>query len=252
MPGGIIVERADGTDSRPLGKGVIPPRMTGIAGPGWSPLGRYFAVSGTNYLDHVRAQGVYLFDSQNNSTTELLSFTRGIYETYELVWSPKDDWLIIIGTVGSIGRDPGDGRNLHYWLINTDTKQIAAEIGVYANSVSNIVWEIDQARIRFYTRFHLVSQGKTTSDQYFEIIIMLDGRMLKKAATREIFYEHYTPPLVEQRNSITDQAVSSSGNYEAEGLFPTILTTIRTHEQVVLPDHTQGTLCRTFVWSDNE
>src|SRR5690606_21366674 len=117
MLGGIIVERADGTDSRHLGKGVIPPGMTGIAGPGWSPLGRYFAVSGTNYLDHVRAQGVYLFDSQNNSTTELLSFTRGIYETYELVWSPKDDWLIIIGTVGSIGRDPGDGRNLHYWLI---------------------------------------------------------------------------------------------------------------------------------------
>ena len=43
MLGGIIIERADGTDSRHIGADVIPPGATGLADPGWSPSGNYFA-----------------------------------------------------------------------------------------------------------------------------------------------------------------------------------------------------------------
>lgn len=43
---GIVVERADGTDSRILGQGLMPEAANFVDGPGWSPDGRWFAWRG--------------------------------------------------------------------------------------------------------------------------------------------------------------------------------------------------------------
>src|SRR3954471_12396585 len=49
--GGLIIERADGTDSRQIAADVIPPNLTGLGGPGWSPSGKYFAAYSEIYSE---------------------------------------------------------------------------------------------------------------------------------------------------------------------------------------------------------
>ena len=38
---GIVIERADGTDSRIIGQGLVDEDVAAIYGPGWSPDGRW-------------------------------------------------------------------------------------------------------------------------------------------------------------------------------------------------------------------
>ncbi len=59
MLGGLIIERADGTDSRLIGADVIPPSMTGLQGPGWSPSGKFFAAGGVNYDFQNNHDGIF-------------------------------------------------------------------------------------------------------------------------------------------------------------------------------------------------
>src|SRR5215208_3273113 len=61
--GGLIIERADGTDSRQIAADVIPPKLTGLGGPGWSPSGKYFAAQGVTYSDSSYISTPYLVDT---------------------------------------------------------------------------------------------------------------------------------------------------------------------------------------------
>jgi hypothetical protein len=247
MLGGIIVERADGTDSRHLGANVIPPGMTGIAGPGWSPSGRYFAVYGIGYADYyTTSQGAYLIDSQGAAVIEQLTFIKGVQQ---MEWSPTDDLLLVVGSLNSsIQSNLQIGAHLVYWLINPVQKKVLAEFSAFAYGASDILWELDQDRVRFY----IGPQNFAASDQYFEVIMMLNGTVLKEPSTQEAYREHPTGSGQDSPNYYDAYAVSPSGNYTADGVHPTILTDIRTGEIVELPVHTQGTICRTFIWNEAE
>src|SRR4051794_7367447 len=60
--GGLIIERADGTDSRQIAADIIPPDLTGLGGPGWSPSGKYFIASGKKRGDY-NDRGFFLIDT---------------------------------------------------------------------------------------------------------------------------------------------------------------------------------------------
>ncbi len=248
MLGGIIIERADGTDSRHIGAEVIPPGMTGLAGPGWSPSGRYFAAFGMNYGDYyVTSAGAYLMNSRGDPAVEWL--TRFIGGVHLMEWAPNEDILLIVGSIG------GDSRttlspilSLFYWLIDPEHQAVVAEFGAFAYGAADILWELEQDRIRFFAG----PQEVRLSDRYFEITMMLDGTVLRLPATREAFNSHYTPAEQVLPDYYAAYGVSPSGRYEAEGARDTALTDTHTGETVELPRHSQGTICRGFVWSEDE
>lgn len=248
MLGGIIIERADGTDSRHIGADVIPPGMTGLAGPGWSPSGRYFAASGINYADYyTTSAGAYVIDSHNELVVDwLTTFVNGVHR---MEWSPDEDILLIVGSMeGDFRSTLLHNRNLFYWLVDPEQQTIVAEFGAFAYGTGDILWELDQNR----TRFYIGPQDSASSDQYFEITMMLDGTVFKQPSTREAFNAHYTPSDQIEPNYFDAQGRSSRGRYEAHGATNTILTDTQTGETTDLPRHTQGTICRVFVWSDDE
>src|SRR6185369_13172109 len=101
--GGLIIERADGSDSRHLAADVIPPNMSGLSGPGWSRSGKYFAGSGSIYLSYATyRQQPYIIDLKGNNLVPWLDL---IATTAFMQWSPTgEDILLIVGN-HSFSRD---------------------------------------------------------------------------------------------------------------------------------------------------
>src|SRR5690606_29172202 len=96
MLGGIIIERADGTDSRHIAADVIPPNMTGLGGPGWSPSGKYFAAYQVSYGVYTGSRGnPYIINAQGEALSSWISL---VATTIQMQWSPAgEDILLIIG-----------------------------------------------------------------------------------------------------------------------------------------------------------
>lgn len=249
MLGGLIIERADGTDSRHLAADVIPPDMTGLVGPGWSPSGRYFSAYGINYGGYYNTSlGAYLIDSDGETVVEQLSFIDGVSR---IEWAPNNDLLLVIGSLfDSIPDNRPYDHHLLYWLIDPNQKAIAAEFSAFAYGTNDIIWEPEQDRIRFF----IGPQNFATTNQYFEVTMMLDGTVLKEPSTREAFREHSQPSEQVSSDYYDYDGVTTSpgGIYKTHGTHPAILTNTQTGEEIEMPRHTQGTVCRTFTWSDDE
>ena len=47
----IVIERADGSDSRIIARNLMPPNHASFSGPGWSPSGKWLAWTSTYYLE---------------------------------------------------------------------------------------------------------------------------------------------------------------------------------------------------------
>jgi len=253
--GGLIIERADGTDSRQIAADIIPPNMSGLAGPGWSPSGKYFVASGVDLGDYNPSiQGTYLIDTQGHRVID--NFDRNI-TAYQMEWSPTgEDWLLVTGVRGRGKGGLGD-EPFGFWLVDVKAKTIAAEyVGnfyVQPNESTPIIWETQLKQIRFYIAPEAFSRG-----QYFLITIKFDGTVLKQPTTRAEFEANYIDPSGQiddsgHENEISEgHAVSPSGRYEVSGKYPTLLHELKTGLSVELPTHTQGTVCRSYDWSADE
>ncbi len=246
--GGLIIERADGTDSRQIAADVIPPNMSGLNGPGWSPSGKYFAANGFNYGDYnASSQGSYLIDTQGHRVFDWLDDIKFA----SMQWSPNgDDWLLIgHSTVGSVS----EIYPVSFWLVNPNDKKVlaayAADFRKLPYEWSNVIWEPDQKQIRFYIAPEIFSD-----QQYFQITMKVDGTVLKQPVTKAEFEAYFTDPMHQSDDTDLYEArgISPSGSYEASGKYPTVLHELKTGRSIELPTHSQGTICRSYEWSSNE
>ncbi|HLY26864.1 MAG TPA: hypothetical protein VKQ72_11025, partial [Aggregatilineales bacterium] len=100
----FVVERADGSDLRILGDGLMSSHVGyAIAGPGWSPSGRWFAwtaaESGPYHNGYFKPYAIRA-DGQRRVTL-LDDFTEG-----QLAWAPQDD-LLLLADQPFLGRNFG-------------------------------------------------------------------------------------------------------------------------------------------------
>ena len=249
MLGGIIIEHPDGSDSRLIGADVIPPNLTGISGPGWSPSGKYFAGYGFIYdAYYSTTKAAYVLDQAGNTVSKWLSDMNA----FGMRWSPTDEDLLLIEGVRA--PDMGDyARYRSFWIMDVSTGSILADdvenCGCTAYEFSPVIWETDKSRIRFYTR-----PETDESNRAYQITMQFDGTVLKQPITDAEFSAHYVAPDVTggDPDPFDAHGISPSGDYEASGKYPTILRNRLTGEEVDLPTHSQGTICRAYRWSEHE
>ncbi len=91
-----VIERADGTDRRLLGQGLMPDELDEVYGPGWSPTGKWFAWQGTkrSFLGPEPTPHAWIVSADGQ--TLAAEFT----DVAEMHWSPTEDLLFLVQTNG--------------------------------------------------------------------------------------------------------------------------------------------------------
>jgi WD40 repeat protein len=90
----LVIERADGTDSRVIGEGLMPEGANYLSGAGWSPSGEWLAVTAVNRgaygVSHERRS--LLIELENDRALDILDN----YDEAYLRWSPTEDLLLVV------------------------------------------------------------------------------------------------------------------------------------------------------------
>lgn len=153
---GIVIERADGSDSRLLGQGMMDEPAQTISSGGWSPSGRWLA---------LRTWRGYAVSVNGESLTMLQSFQC----VYALVWHRFEDLLFVMGQIGDDECNRGGIRGVAtYWIIDAtmQTLLVSASIEVYQDTGPTLHW-FDDA-IRFI---------ETDWVQFYHVTMFFDGRV---------------------------------------------------------------------------
>ncbi len=250
MLGGLIIERADGTDSRHIAADVIPPGSEGIAGPGWSPSGKYFAAyTITNTLSFPITGRPTVMNAQGEA---LLPWLQMLGRTEFMEWSPDGEDILLI--VAGYGGPQSPGYSTFFWLIDLSDNSILADFGANLGSVNSnisaITWNNANERISFY-----MAPDTADWDRHYRVTMQFDGTTLREPVRTQEFQRRYESFAIDSEH-VSDRsdgrAVSPSGTYETLGISPSILTNTGTDESVELPLHTQGTICRDYLWNADE
>ncbi|MEP6988233.1 MAG: hypothetical protein ABI970_21695 [Chloroflexota bacterium] len=242
--GGLIIERADGSDSRQIAADVIPPNMTGLAGPGWSPSGKYFAAYSDIYSDsisHIRT--AYLFDTNGKPVAGWL---HNVATTSMMQWSPSGEDLLLVQGIYS----PDGLRDSFFWLIDVQHDQLLVDFGAhfggYGFQYSDIAWDTAHQQIVFY-----YATGLDDVPKYYRVTMNFNGTTLREPVTAQEF----TPikmNIGDSTNLYNGIDTSPNGTYKAEGYAPAMLTNTRTGQVIALPRNTQATTCREYEWTKAE
>lgn len=183
----IVVERADGTDSRVLAQGVLDETESWISayGPGWSPSGEWFAwtnhllcseCSSRSYAGVVKADGT------------AFQFPMLLQDT-ALSWSPTDDILFVVDHDWLTTRAEGYYATIKndFYLLDVEAGQILTSFTLdllYSESLFHWgSWSPDGSFVQFSYEPYITdensdSQTYPTSLPYWVTrTIYLDGRI---------------------------------------------------------------------------
>jgi len=89
----FIIEHADGTDTRVLGRGVMPPGVDRVDGPGWSPSGKWFAWTAEkfSYYGQTLFKKSYLISADGTHRVEIVEHLQDV----GMAWSATGDTLLV-------------------------------------------------------------------------------------------------------------------------------------------------------------
>lgn len=245
--GGLIIEHPDGTDSRQIAADVIPPNMTGLSGPGWSPSGKYFAAY--NFIAQPYRSGTdtpYIIDLQGYSIASKL--TTSIINTLYMQWSPSGTDVLLI--VGLLHPD----YETSFWLVDVAQDKVIATFttpieDLLSYSITEVLWDVNQQQIMFYVRARLVKEVPL-----YRVTMHFDGKIERQEVlTNDGLSALVDTITLEDADAlIYGKNTSPSGIYTAYGLHPPKLIDNRTGKTIDLPVHTQATICRDYLWTSDE
>lgn len=181
---GFVIERADGTDSRLLAGGAVPPEHNWIEGPGWSPSGEWFAwVSRdvlSTYLDIGGAKG-YAIRADGSGLREFGpgALELGYRDGVTLEWSPTADILFVIEDFREYD---ARGEPVLASLINVTTGEILAHAAVPFRAYSplgpfSIGWSPDGQHAGFAYTFS--DEEKRLAEDRL-VTLSVDGHVLEQ------------------------------------------------------------------------
>lgn len=133
LRGGLVIERADGGDSRLIAD-LIPEGHNAALAPEWSVSGQWFASKTYEMGNQPRS---YLMGLAVVSSDGLTRHDLGISEQslMDSEWSPTDDVVLVMSGVD------GDVR---FWLWDADSQMTLAEYGVAADAAESLNrWQVD-------------------------------------------------------------------------------------------------------------
>ncbi len=248
MLGGLIIERADGTDSRLIGRDAILPGTTGISGPGWSPSGRYFATYNITYsLGGGGSDNPVIIDAYEDSVVSRFPW---IANVWRMEWATDADVLLVIN-------DDIHTTETTLWLVDAETGAVLADFATNLEDPSyclgDVIWDVPNERIVFY-----IKRNFFTFDKRYRVTMWFDGTTRREPVTDDMLDPQYDSRILDGNTLDNNDDLyqghkqSPSGDYEADGIYPTVLTNTRTDEAIELPVHTQGTICRDYLWNDDE
>lgn len=113
----IVIEHADGTDSRLLGQGLMPPNQNVIGYFDWSPSGEWVAWASTVPSEGANiTKNIWIMRTDGSHRVTVLDNLGGYFQM--LKWSPKQDYLLVIFTKGS---------TLSYLIVDPEADKIIAK-----------------------------------------------------------------------------------------------------------------------------
>ncbi len=196
----MIVERADGTDTRVFGQGMNVP----LLGPGWSPNGEWFASSADENLE--RSSSII---SPDGSAIRGLSYIRKVFPMY---WSPDGRYILVSGSYDDCR--PLLCSYITYLLIGIESNDVLATVSFFPSREGprdfSIEWSQDNESVSFYMTEDITSlsgAGLTRVTMYS------DGEVVKRKATWEE-YELANPQLNEMSPNLNEiEHISPDGRY---------------------------------------
>lgn len=179
----FVIERADGTDSRIFGEGLMPSNTNNVDGPGWSPSGKWFAWTSSM----VEAYSV------SNSQAQILNVNGYDRVTVldewidaRLWWSPTEDSILVWGAVDENFQDSATGMLLipkRIGLVNPNTNEIIAAVETNQPDFdgSGVTWiESGQQVIAYYMDYFTFYSGKAQNSYYIIQIFDIAGNVTEK------------------------------------------------------------------------
>ncbi len=244
--GGLIIEHPDGTDTRQIAADVIPPNLSGLIGPAWSPSGKYFVAFAKDPVQTgIGNRTAYAIDS--NGQKVVLSLYEVATKYFFTEWSLTGEDILLV--VGNHVQNNSIELGTFFWLIDFEHNgKLLAEfatsydIGIF--DLSTINWDIANQKVQFYLAANAYDFGS-----HYRITMHFDGTTLREPVALEAFI----PRNFESNNHVSESySVSPQGTYEAHGYHPSLLTDIRTNQTIELPNHSQGKSCRSYLWTEDE
>lgn len=239
--GGLIIERADGTDSRQIAADVIPANMAGLAGAGWSPSGKYFAAYHRRSSYNVDTGSPYIINPQGETVFSGLS---AISYVSRMDWSPTGEDILLIVSNNNV--------SISYWLIDVEQGVLLADfatrIELIGHNMSEVTWDVAHEQIVFSISSFLYPSNPT-----YRVTMHFDGTTLREPVKADEFQAMSDNVLMQSNDALRDgTATSPSGRYETRGYLPAVMTDTVTGYVVILPRHTQTTICLAYQWSADE
>jgi hypothetical protein len=141
---GIVIERADGSDSRIIGQGLVDESMVEtVYGPGWSPDGRWFAwwvADPMNYYPEA-GQGYAVSSDGQNRLQMLDNFACVV----SMKWHPTHPLLLVGGFLekdvdGTCPQATSYSQLFSYWLFDLDTQNRVAVFNTFNENLIFLNW----------------------------------------------------------------------------------------------------------------
>ena len=205
---GIVIERADGTDSRIIGQGLVEETdypILFVEGAGWSPNGNWFAwrsvVAGTRFS---ASQGyVVNVDGENR-----LEWMRNTGCVLKMWWHPTDDLLLVVHNPNGSVCNPNYTPTITYTLFDMNTQ---ARLATFSVS-----YDFGRPLSIYWGHNHLQFQGSLVTDyepqytqQNFLVRMFFDGNVSMETITEEETLEN---PIIS--NSFDGDSQSGLLNYQ--------------------------------------
>jgi hypothetical protein len=167
---GIVIERADGTDSRIIGQGVVDEDVYRIYGPGWSPDGRWFAWRVWTPDGYYGSPGKGYVISADGQT--VLEMTSRFPCVNSMLWHPRENILLVYGNMTKEGEycDTWVDPVATYWLIDVESQTRLATFSIDVTYGRGGTWDLWQSiywlseaeRVQFFERVFRVGHEVQT------------------------------------------------------------------------------------------
>lgn len=93
----IVIERADGTDSRSIARGLMPDQHDYVRGIGWSPSGEWLAWISAQKRDYnTGPERIWIMSADG---TQRLTLLDELEYVHTVSWSPTGDYLVVFNDI---------------------------------------------------------------------------------------------------------------------------------------------------------
>lgn len=186
---GIVVERADGSDSRILGQGLVDEPDSAVYGPGWSFDGRWFAWRFDGSWSRIGRGYAVSTDGQSS-----LRFLESIPCVHGMQWHPTKNILLVYGLQDKSVSDHCSRMPYPiytYWLIDADTHTLLATFSMENTlewpSTPPVIWSTDQIQ----TYEAIVISADEYLLKHFLITLSFDGTVVMQPVTQASLDESF-------------------------------------------------------------